>query len=341
MQKLYLLDAYALIYRAYYAFIKNPRINSKGMNTSAVMGFVNTINDVITREQPTYIGVAFDPSGPTFRHEAYEQYKAQREETPEVIRESVPVIKEFIKAYNIPIFEVPGFEADDVIGTLAKQAEKRGVVTYMMTPDKDYGQLVSETTFIYRPKYGDKEFEVMGVERVKEKFGIETTQQVIDLLGLMGDSSDNIPGVPGIGEKTAIKLIAEFGSLDGLSVSIYMASDDYEYDEETGIRHIKNVQEMREISLCTCPADNNARIITCKSSDDLTELKTVRDLESYLRDAGLPAKDAKALISASKRVIAADNEAAKAQREAAEAAAKMEAQQLEKINQALQQILTL
>ncbi|MBQ8269814.1 MAG: DNA polymerase I [Bacteroidaceae bacterium] len=216
MEKLFLLDAYALIYRAYYAFIKNPRINSKGFNTSAILGFVNTLEDVIKKEQPTHIGVAFDPRGKTFRHEAYEQYKAQREETPEVIRESVPVIKEILKAYNIPVFEVPGFEADDVVGTLAKQAEKRGIITYMMTPDKDYGQLVSENVFIYRPKYGDKEFEVMGVERVKEKFGIENTAQVIDLLGLMGDASDNIPGCPGVGEKTAQKLIAEFGSIENL-----------------------------------------------------------------------------------------------------------------------------
>ena len=216
MEKLFLLDAYALIYRAYYAFIKNPRINSKGFNTSAILGFINTLEDVLKKENPTHIGIAFDPKGPTFRHEAFEQYKAQREETPEVIRESVPVIKEFIKAYNIPIFEVPGYEADDVIGTLAKEAEKRGIITYMMTPDKDYGQLVSETTFIYRPKYGDKEFEVMGTERVKEKFGIEKTEQVIDLLGLMGDSSDNIPGCPGVGEKTAQKLIAQFGSIENL-----------------------------------------------------------------------------------------------------------------------------
>ncbi len=214
MEKLFLLDAYALIYRAYYAFIKNPRINSKGFNTSAILGFINTLQDVLKNENPTHIGIAFDPKGATFRHEAYKEYKAQREETPEVIRESVPVIKEFIKAYNIPIFEVPGYEADDVIGTLAKQAEKRGIITYMMTPDKDYGQLVSETTFIYRPKYGDKEFEIMGVERVKEKFGIASTEQVIDLLGLMGDSSDNIPGCPGVGEKTAQKLIAQFGSIE-------------------------------------------------------------------------------------------------------------------------------
>lgn len=216
MEKLFLLDAYALIYRAYYALMKNPRINSKGFNTSAILGFINTLEDVLKKEKPTHIGIAFDPKGPTFRHEAYEQYKAQREETPEVIRESVPVIKEFIKAYNIPIFEVPGYEADDVIGTLAKQAEKRGIITYMMTPDKDYGQLVSDTTFIYRPKYGDKEYEVMGVERVKEKFGIENTLQVIDLLGLMGDSSDNIPGCPGVGEKTAQKLIAQFGCIENM-----------------------------------------------------------------------------------------------------------------------------
>ena len=216
MEKLFLLDAYALIYRAYYALMKNPRINSKGFNTSAILGFINTLEDVLKKEKPTHIGIAFDPKGPTFRHEAYEEYKAQREETPEVIRESVPVIKEFIKAYNIPIFEVPGYEADDVIGTLAKQAEKRGIITYMMTPDKDYGQLVSDTTFIYRPKYGDKEYEVMGVERVKEKFGIDNTLQVIDLLGLMGDSSDNIPGCPGVGEKTAQKLIAQFGSIENL-----------------------------------------------------------------------------------------------------------------------------
>ena len=216
MDKLFLLDAYALIYRAYYALIKNPRINSKGFNTSAVLGFVNTLEDVLKKEAPTHIGVAFDPSGPTFRHEAYEQYKAQREETPEVIRLSVPIIKDIIRAYRIPILEVPGYEADDVIGTLATEAGKKGITTYMMTPDKDYGQLVSENVFMYRPKYGDKEFEVMGVEEVKAKFNIESPLQVIDMLGLMGDSSDNIPGCPGVGEKTAQKLIAQFGSIENL-----------------------------------------------------------------------------------------------------------------------------
>ena len=216
MKKLFLLDAYALIYRAYYAFIKNPRINSKGFNTSAVLGFVNTLEDVLKKESPSHIGVAFDPSGPTFRHEAYEQYKAQREETPEAIRLSVPIIKDIIRAYRIPVLEVPGFEADDVIGTLATEAGKQGITTYMMTPDKDYGQLVSENVFMYRPKYGDKEFEVMGVEQVKEKFKITSPTQVIDMLGLMGDSSDNIPGCPGVGEKTAQKLIEQYGSIEEL-----------------------------------------------------------------------------------------------------------------------------
>ncbi|GAA6424920.1 DNA polymerase I [Bacteroides fragilis] len=214
--KLFLLDAYALIYRAYYAFIKNPRINSKGFNTSAILGFVNTLEEVLKKETPTHIGVAFDPPGPTFRHEAFEQYKAQREETPEAIRLSVPIIKDIIKAYRIPILEVAGYEADDVIGTLATEAGNQGITTYMMTPDKDYGQLVTDHVFMYRPKYGDKEFEVMGVEQVKAKFDIQSPAQVIDMLGLMGDSSDNIPGCPGVGEKTAQKLIAEFGSIENL-----------------------------------------------------------------------------------------------------------------------------
>lgn len=214
--KLFLLDAYALIYRAYYAFINNPRINSKGFNTSAILGFVNTLEEVLKKENPTHIGVAFDPPGPTFRHEAFEQYKAQREETPEAIRLSVPIIKDIIKAYRIPILEVAGYEADDVIGTLATEAGNQGITTYMMTPDKDYGQLVTDHVFMYRPKYGDKEFEVMGVEQVKAKFDIQSPAQVIDMLGLMGDSSDNIPGCPGVGEKTAQKLIAEFGSIENL-----------------------------------------------------------------------------------------------------------------------------
>ena len=213
--KLFLIDAYALIYRSYYAFIKNPRINSKGVNTSAIFGFINSIEDVLKRENPSHLAVAFDPKGPTFRHEAYEQYKAQREETPEVIRQSVPIIKDIIKAYNIPILEVPRYEADDVIGTVAKLAEKEGFDVYMMTPDKDYGQLVSEHIFMYRPKFGG-DYEVLGVPEVLEKYNLANTDQVIDLLGLMGDTADNIPGCPGVGEKTAQKLLAQFGSIENL-----------------------------------------------------------------------------------------------------------------------------
>ena len=214
MKKLFLFDAYALIYRAYYAFIKNPRINSKGLNTSAVMGFVNTLNEIITKEQPTHIGVAFD-HGKTFRNEAFPEYKAQREETPEDIKRSVPIIKELLEAWHVPCLQVDGFEADDVIGTLSMKSGKIGVETYMLTPDKDYGQLVRENVFQYRPRHGGG-YEKMGPKEVCEKYGIENTDQIIDLLALMGDSSDNFPGCPGVGEKTAVKLIEEFGNIDNL-----------------------------------------------------------------------------------------------------------------------------
>ncbi len=215
MQKLFLLDAYALIYRSYYAFIKNPRINSKGLNTSAIMGFLNTLNEVLTKEQPTHIGVAFDPHGPTFRNEAYPAYKAQREETPEDIRKAVPIIKELLKAYRIPILQVDGFEADDVIGTLTTKAGNDGIDTYMLTPDKDYGQLVGDHVYIYRPRHGGG-YETMGTKEVMTKYDIPSPMAVIDLLALMGDSADNFPGCPGVGEKTAVKLINEFGSIDSL-----------------------------------------------------------------------------------------------------------------------------
>ena len=215
MKKLFLIDAYAIIYRSYYAFIRNPRVNSKGLNTSAIFGFVNTLEDILKREKPTHIAVAFDPKGKTFRHEAYELYKAQREATPEDIRLAVPIIKDLIKAYNIPALEVPGFEADDVIGTMAKLAEKEGFDVFMLTPDKDYGQLVSDHIFMYRPKHTGG-FEVMGPDEVKAKYELDSHEQVIDLLGLMGDASDNIPGCPGVGEKTAVKLLKEFGSIDAL-----------------------------------------------------------------------------------------------------------------------------
>ena len=215
MQKLFLLDAYALIYRSYYAFIKNPRINSKGLNTSAIMGFLNTLNEVLTKEKPTHIGVAFDPHGPTFRSEAFPAYKAQREETPEDIRKAVPIIKDLLKAYRIPILQVDGYEADDVIGTLAEKAGSIGVETYILTPDKDYGQLVRDNVFIYRPRHGGG-YETMGPKEVCEKYSIPSPMAVIDLLALMGDSADNFPGCPGVGEKTAAKLIDEFGSIEQL-----------------------------------------------------------------------------------------------------------------------------
>ena len=215
MDKLFLLDAYALIYRAYYAFIKNPRINSKGVNTSAIMGFFNTLHEVLTKEKPTYIGVAFDPHGPTFRSEAYPAYKAQREKTPEDITIAVPIIKQILQAMRIPILQADGFEADDIIGTLSKQAKNQPVDTYMLTPDKDYGQLVNSQVKMYRPRHGGG-YEIMGEEEIKEKYSIENPLQVIDLLALMGDSADNFPGCPGVGEKTAVKLIAQFGNVENL-----------------------------------------------------------------------------------------------------------------------------
>ena len=215
MNKLFLLDAYALIYRSYYAFIKSPRINSKGLNTSPMMGFLNTLEEVLNKEQPTHIGVAFDPHGPTFRCEYYPAYKAQREATPEDIKKAVPIIKDLLKAYRIPILQVDGFEADDVIGTLATKAGEMGIKTYMLTPDKDYGQLVTEHVHIFRPRHGGG-YEDMGPEEVKQKYGISSTTSVIDLLALMGDSADNFPGCPGVGEKTAVKLLNEFGDVENL-----------------------------------------------------------------------------------------------------------------------------
>ena len=213
MKKLLLIDAYAMIFRAYYAFIRAPRMNSKGENTSAIFGFCVTLEDLIRKINPTHLGVAFDPAGGTFRHEAYEQYKAQRPETPEDIRKAVPVIKRILEAMNILVLEVPGFEADDVIGTLAKQGEQAGFEVYMATPDKDYGQLVSDHVFMYRPRHTGG-FELMGPKEVCEKYGLHSKDQVIDLLGLMGDASDNIPGCKGVGEKTAVALLQQFGSIE-------------------------------------------------------------------------------------------------------------------------------
>ena len=215
-KKLFLLDAMALIYRAYFAFSKNPRINSKGLNTSAILGFANTLYDILKNEKPTHIGVAFDTIAPTVRHDEFVQYKATREKMPEDLAASIPYVKQLIEAFNIPILFVDGYEADDVIGTLAKKAEKQDFTTYMMTPDKDFGQLVSENIFMYKPARMGNKAEVMGVKEVCEKFGIERPEQVIDILGLWGDASDNIPGIPGIGEKRAKELIAEYGSLENV-----------------------------------------------------------------------------------------------------------------------------
>ncbi len=214
--KLFLLDAYALIYRSYYAFIKNPRVNSKGLNTSAIFGFVNTLEEVLRKENPSHIAVAFDPPGPTFRHVEFEAYKAQRDSTPEDIKRSVPVIQDIIRAYNIPVLEMAGYEADDVIGTIAKRADKDRFDVFMMTPDKDYGQLTEPHIFIYKPRYGSNDFDLLDDRKVMEKYQLSRPEQMIDLLGLMGDVSDNIPGCPGVGEKTAVRLLQEYGSIENL-----------------------------------------------------------------------------------------------------------------------------
>ncbi|HNZ72725.1 MAG TPA: 5'-3' exonuclease H3TH domain-containing protein, partial [Prolixibacteraceae bacterium] len=219
-KKLFLLDAYALIYRSYFAFIKNPRITSKGLNTSAIYGFVNSLEQVLNQEQPSHIAVAFDMHGDTFRHKMFAEYKANREAMPEDIRRAIPYVRQLIEAYNIPIIELTGFEADDIIGTIATKASEDGFTTYMMTPDKDYAQLVDQRTFMYKPAKGGNLAEVWGIEQVKENFEIEAPAQVIDILGLMGDSADNIPGCPGIGPKTAIKLISDYGNIDGVYENI-------------------------------------------------------------------------------------------------------------------------
>ena len=280
--KLFLIDAYALIYRSYYAFIKNPRINSKGVNTSAVFGFINTLEDVLKREQPTHIAVAFDPKGPTFRHEAFEQYKAQREETPEVIRLSVPVIKEVIQAYHIPILEVPYYEADDVIGTVAKQAAANGFEVYMMTPDKDYGQLVADHIYMYRPKFGG-DYEVLGVSEVLEKYQLQSTEQVIDLLGLMGDTADNIPGCPGVGEKTAQKLLAEFGSIENLLANTDKLKGAQKKKVEENVEQIRFSKFLATIKTdvpITFDAEQCKRV--APDEDRLVELYTELEFKTFI-----------------------------------------------------------
>lgn len=276
-KKLFLIDAYALIYRSYYAFIKNPRINSKGMNTSAIFGFVNSLEDVLKREQPTHVAVAFDPKGPTFRHEAFEAYKAQREETPEVIRQSVPIIKQIIEAYHIPILEVPYYEADDVIGTIAKQAQKDGFDVFMMTPDKDYGQLVDQHIFMYRPKFGG-DYEILGVPEILEKYQITSTQQVIDLLGLMGDTADNIPGCPGIGEITAQKLLKTFGNIENLLAHTDQLKGAQKKKIEGAVEQIKFSKFLATIKT-DVPVTFDAEACKQKEPDKETLIQLFTDLE--------------------------------------------------------------
>ena len=281
MDKLFLLDAYALIYRAYYAFIKNPRINSKGMNTSAVMGFVNTLNEILTKEHPTHIGVAFD-HGKTFRDEAFPAYKAQREETPEDIRASVPVIKDIITAMNIPVLQADGFEADDVIGTLATKAGAAGIETYMLTPDKDYGQLVRDNVFIFRPRHGGG-YETMGPKEVNEKYGLSSPEQVIDLLALMGDSADNFPGCPGVGPKTAAKLIGEFGSIDAMLANSSKIKGKLREKVEGAVEDIRMSKFLATIRT-DVPVELNLDALKLKEPDTkrLTEIFTELEFKSLL-----------------------------------------------------------
>ena len=284
MKKLFLLDAYALIYRAYFAFIKAPRINSKGLNTSAILGFVNTLEDVLKREQPTHIAVAFDPAGPTFRHQAFEAYKAQREKTPEDIKLAVPYIKALLHAYNIPVYEVMGFEADDVIGTLAKQAAQQGFEVFMLTPDKDYGQLVEEHIYMYRPRHNGG-YEVMGVPEVLNKYGLANQSQVIDLLGLMGDSSDNIPGCPGVGEKTAVKLLQEFGSIDGILANIPALKGALKTKIESNVEQIKFSRFLATIKTDVPIALNQEEVLRKEpNAEALRELFTELEFRKLLRN---------------------------------------------------------
>jgi DNA polymerase-1 len=284
--KLILIDAYALIYRSYYAFIKNPRVNSRGMNTSAIFGFVNSLEDVLKREEPTHIAVGFDPSGPTFRHEAYEQYKAQREETPEDIRKSVPYIREIIQAYQIPILEVPRYEADDVIGTISKQAEKEGFEVYMMTPDKDYGQLVSEHIFQYRPKFGG-DYETLGIPDILAKYSLKSVEQMIDFLGLMGDSSDNIPGCPGVGEKTAQKLLEDFGSVENLLANTNQLKGSLKTKVESNSEQIRFSKFLATI-VTDVPIRFDATACIRKSPDKarLVELYTELEFRNFINRLG-------------------------------------------------------
>ncbi len=290
-KRLFLLDAYALIYRAYFAFIKNPRYNSKGLNTSAMLGFTNTLEQVLKDEKPTHIAVAFDMRAPTFRHQMYKPYKANREEMPEELRTSIPYIRRLIEAYNIPIVEKEGFEADDVIGSLAKKAEKEGFTVYMMTPDKDYAQLVSEHIFMYKPKRNGNNAEVWGLPEVAENFQIERPEQVIDILGLMGDSSDNIPGCPGIGPKTAMKLIGEYGSIDGIYENIDKLQGK---QKERLVEHEEQVRLSRKLAeiILDVPLELDVDLLKAREADMAQLRQLFSELEFRTQLARLGVKEA-------------------------------------------------
>ena len=296
MKTLLLIDAYAMIYRAYYAFIRTPRMNSRGENTSAIFGFVVTLEDLIKRIKPTHMAVAFDPAGPTFRHEAYEQYKAQRQETPEDIRWAVPRIKQLLEAMNIPVLDVPGYEADDVIGTLAHKAENDGFEVYMATPDKDYGQLVTDHVFMYRPRHNGG-FEKLGPQEVCEKYGIQNQKQVIDLLGLMGDSSDNIPGCKGVGEKTAVQLLQQFGSIENLLANTDQLKGALQRKVQEQVEDIRFSYFLATIKT-DVPIDFDAAALVCqdKNWDKLAPLYRELEFNSLLKQA--PTEVAKQIVAA-------------------------------------------
>ncbi len=304
MKTLLLIDAYAMIYRAYYAFIRAPRMNSRGENTSAIFGFVVTFEDLLKRLKPTHIGVAFDPSGPTFRHEAFEQYKAQRQETPEDIRWAVPRIKQILQAMNVPVLEVFGYEADDVIGTLAHSAEKEGFEVYMATPDKDYGQLVTEHIFMYRPRHTGG-FEKLGPQEVCEKYGLQNQSQVIDLLGLMGDSSDNIPGCKGVGEKTAVQLLQQFGSIDNLLANTHQLKGALQRKVQEQVEEIRFSRFLATIKT-DVPIDFEAQALVYQERDWEKLAPLYRELEfnSLLKQA--PSEVEKTIPKATKKVKQAE-----------------------------------
>jgi DNA polymerase-1 len=295
LKTLLLIDAYAMIYRAYYAFIRAPRMNSRGENTSAIFGFVVTLEDLIKRVKPTHMAVAFDPAGPTFRHEAYEQYKAQRQETPEDIRWAVPRIKQLLEAMNIPVLDVPGYEADDVIGTLAHKAEKEDFEVYMATPDKDYGQLVTDKVWMYRPRHTGG-FEKLGPQEVCEKYGLTHQSQVIDLLGLMGDSSDNIPGCKGVGEKTAVQLLQQFGSIENLLANTDQLKGALQRKVQEQVEDIRFSYFLATIKT-DVPIDFDAQSLVCqeKNWDKLAPLYRELEFNSLLKQA--PVEVAKVTVA--------------------------------------------